>query len=507
MPRNPRLLIAALATIALVAGCGTSSGPDDGGSILPPPPNTGPLLPFRVGSFGQDFAKGVGNDASGNGYVVSSFEGTVDFDPSSAANAKISFGGSDIALAKYRTDGSLAWVVQMGGGGADTPYDVKVGSNGAVYFVGYASAGALCSGQVVRNNGGRDAVIARVSAFGVCEWALGIGGTGDDEARSLVVEPNGDIVVTGTFRGTVDFDQGGGTGILVSRGLSDVFVARYSSSGTFKQVAQFGGADEDAGFALARTSDGDIVAGGEFRGIATFGSALAPVILGSVGESDFFLARLAPSLGVQWAIRGGGPGADAVGTDGIIVAPNGTLIVSGNFSGVADFDPSPGSVLLQSQGLSDVFVVRYDGSGVWSGLALRYGGPDNDWVQGSTRDAVGNMYFAGWFQGTVDFDPSGEAHVVESLGKAGASDGYLLSLGPEGEFRWVSPVGAAVGGAANFTITSGVSSSADGAIWAAGRFFGLADLDPGTEAVQVQSLGDADQFVVRYSAATGGLRR
>ena len=40
-----------------------------------------------------------------------------------------------------------------------------------------------------------------------------------------------------------------------------------------------------------------------------------------------------------------------------------------------------------------------------------------------------------------------------------------------------------------------------------GRFFGLADLDPSTGAVQVQSLGDSDQFVVRYAAGSGALRR
>ena len=508
MRRYPRLLTPfALAAIAFSTGCGSTTGVDGGGSILPPPPPSGPLLPFRIGSFGADFAKAVANDASGNGYVISSFSGTVDFDASGNANAKISFGGSDIALAKYRSDGTLSWVVQLGGSGADLPFDAKVASSGAVYYVGYANAGALCSGNVVRNAGGRDALIVRVSAVGVCEWALGIGGSGDDEARSLVIEPNGDVVVTGIFRGTVDFDLSGGTAILVSRGLSDVFVARYSSTGAFKQVVQFGGTEDDAGYALARTSEGDLIVGGEFRGIATFGSELAPVLLGSVGESDFFLARLAPSLGLQWAIRGGGPGPDLVSSNGIAVDANGTLLVTGTFNGVADFDPSSGSILLQSQGKTDVFLVRYDGTGVWSGLALRYGGNETDGVQAMTRDSFGNLYLAGWFQGNVDFDPSGEAHVVDALGKAGASDGYLLSLGQGGEFRWVSTVGAVIAGDANTTVTSGVSVTGDGGIWGVGRFFGLADLDPSSEAVQVQSLGDADQFVVRYAAGTGKLRR
>ncbi|MES2123208.1 MAG: hypothetical protein V4503_00830 [Gemmatimonadota bacterium] len=507
MPRFPRLLVSLLATTVLLPGCRAPFEPDTG-IVLPPPPGPpGPLLPFRIGAFGDDYAKAVAVDGSGNGFVVSTFNGTVDFDPSTGASSKISQGGTDIALGKYRNDGSLSWAVSFGGAGADIAYDVKLSSGGAAYIAGYQSGGVLCNGKVVPNAGGRDLLIARISALGVCDWALGVGGTLDDEARNIVVEPNGDVVVTGLFRGTVDFDPGAGAATLISRGGSDVFVARYGADGSFKQVVQFGGVDEDAGGAIARTSDGDIVVGGEFRGNATFGSPAAPVVLVSAGENDYFVARLATSLGLQWAVRGGGTGADLVGPGGIAVDPNGTIVVAGSFSGVADVDPSPGTVLLTSFGLSDVFVVRYDGAGVWSGLARRYGGAGSDGVQSLAIDASSNLYLAGWFQGSVDFDPGAGVSIVNGLGTTGAADGYVLSLDPAAELRWVAPVGAVIAGDANFTIASGVALTGDGAVWAVGRFFGLADLDPGTTAVQVQSLGGADQWVARYEAQTGLLRR
>ena len=502
-----RLIPAAIVAIAVV-GCGAPFEPDTGGSTLPPPPPpAGPSLPFRVGSFGADFAKAVATDPTGNAYVISSFTGTVDFDPGSGTRARISRGGNDIALAKYRTDGSLAWATSLGGTGADIPYDVKLASSGSLYLAGYASTGVSCNGLVVPNAGGRDAFIARVSALGSCEWAIAVGGALDDEARNLVVEPNGDVVVTGLFRGTVDFDPGAGTALLTARGGSDGFVARYSSGGAFRQVVQFGGLDDDAGSTITRTLDGDLLVGGEFRGSATFGSALAPAILVSAGENDYFVARLATSLGLLWAIRGGGAGADLVSANGIVADPNGTVLVAGTFSGAADVDPAASVVLLTSQGLTDVFVVRYDGSGVWSGLARRFGGSGSDGVQGFARDASGNLYLAGWFQGSVDFDPGAGVQLRSALGTAGAADGYLLSLDLSGDFRWVSPVGAVIAGDANFSLTSGVAAPGDGSVWAVGRFFGFADLDPGATAVLLQSLGDADQFVARYDAGTGALRR
>lgn len=505
MSRNLRLLIAA---VAVLLGCRAPFEPDPVGVIPPPPPGpSGPLLPFRLGSFGADFAKAVAVDPGGNAYVTSSFSNTVDFDASSVASAKISQGGTDIAVAKYATDGSLAWVVAFGGVGADIPYDVKVMSNGTSYVVGYQSGGVLCSGKVAQNVGGRDAFIARISPVGVCEWAIGIGGALDDEARNILVEPNGDVVVTGLFRGSVDFDPGSGATVLISRGGSDVFVARYSNSGTFKEVVQFGGTEDDTGTAIAPTTDGDLLVGGEFRGSATFGSPLAPIVLVSAGANDFFVLRLATALGLQWAIRGGGSGADLVGTGGIVADPNGTIVVTGSFSGTADIDPGPGTVLLTAQGLSDVFLVRYDGAGIWSGLARRFGGDGNDGVQSFGRGSDGSLYLAGWFQGNVDFDPGAGVKALNSSGTAGAADGYLLSLDPAGDFRWVAPVGSVIAGDANFTIASGLAVTGDGAVWAVGRFFGLADLDPGTTAVQAQSLGDADQWVARYETTSGLLRR
>ncbi|MEO5800312.1 MAG: hypothetical protein ABIS00_12820 [Gemmatimonadales bacterium] len=499
---------AAIAAVVFVLGCRAPFEPDPVGVIPPPPPGPpSPLLPFRLGSFGADFAKAVAVDPSGSAYVTSSFSNTLDFDPGSSNVSKISQGGTDIAIAKYWTDGSLAWVLSFGGVGADIPYDVKVMPNGTSYVVGYQSGGALCSGKVIPNAGGRDAFIARISPAGVCEWALGIGGTLDDEARNLTVEPNGDIVVTGAFRGSVDFDAGGGATVLVSRGGSDVFVARYSAAGAFQQVVQFGGIDDDAGSAIARTSEGDLIVGGEFRASATFGSALAPVVLVSAGVSDYFVTRLATGLGLQWAIRGGGTGTDLIGTGGIIADPNGTILVTGLFSDVADVDPGPSTVLLTSQGLSDIFLVRYDGAGVWSGLAQRIGGTGSDGVQGFARGSDGNLYLSGWFQGEVDFDPGSAVKALNSSGTSGAADGFVLSLSQAAEFRWVAPVGSVIAGDANFSIASGLAVTGDGAVWAVGRFFGLADLDPATTAVQVQSLGDADEWVVRYQAANGTLLR
>lgn len=509
MISSPVLRAAVLATASVVAlaACRSDFEPDPTGPVTPPPPPSSPgTVPFRVGSFGTDYAKGVAVDAFGAAYVVSYFGGTVDFDPGTSNTSKISQGGSDIALAKYTATGAFAWAASLGGPGSELPFDVRLAPGGAVYVTGYAGAGVVCNGKEVPNAGGRDILLARFTATGTCQWAIAIGGTKDDEGRALAVDPvSGDAIVTGLFRGQVDFNPGAGTANLTARGGSDGFIARYGADGSYKNVAQFGGTDDDEGTAIARTAEGDFIVGGDFRGVATFGSALAPQLLTSLGESDFFVARYENGLGLQWAGGSGGAGVDLLG--GIAIEPSGTILVAGMFSGSADVAPGPANVTLVSQGASDVFLARYDGAGFYSGLAKRFGGSGADGVTSLRVDLGGNIYLGGWFQGSVDFDPGAGVHVLNAQGTAGAGDAYVLALDASTGFRWVAPVGAVISGDASIAIAAGLALTGDDAIWAVGRFFGRADLDPGAGAVTVQSLGDADQWVARFEAGSGVLRR
>lgn len=496
-------------TLVVLAGCRGSFEPDVTGPVTPPPPPVAvPNIPFRVGAFGPDYATGVVVDGFNSALVVGYFQGSVDFDPGTSAVVRSSIGPADGAVAKYRDDGSLAWVTNFGGTGADLPSDIALTADGGVVVTGTITSGTLCSGRPVTIVGARDAFLMKLAASGTCIWAIAIGGTSDvDEGRDVFVEPNGDILVAGAFAGTVDFDQGAGAALLTSRGGTDAYVARYSSDGLFKTVAQFGGLDNDAGSALTRTATGDVIVGGEFNGTATFGNGASPLLLISAGESDFFLAQLAPSLGVQWAVRGGGTGAEYLTHNGILIEPGGTLVVTGMFSGTADLDGGTGAALVISQGGTDVFLARFGVAGQYAGFARRFGGAGSDGVQGLAIDADNGFYLSGWFSESVDFDPGSGVALRTAQGTGGAADAYLLAVTAAGDLRWINTLGAVVGGDASVSIGSGVGLTSDGALWAVGRFFGRADLDPGTEAIFGQSLGDADQFVIRVERATGVLRR
>jgi len=84
-------------------------------------------------------------------------------------------------------------------------------------------------------------------------WAVNPVGIGRDEGQAVTVDGVGNAYVTGNFESIVDFDPGPGTFNLTSVGGSDIFVAKYSSSGALVWARRAGGATP--GFATDNARD------------------------------------------------------------------------------------------------------------------------------------------------------------------------------------------------------------------------------------------------------------
>lgn len=109
------------------------------------------------------------------------------------------------------------------------------------------------------------------------------------------------------------------------------------------------------------------------------------------------------------------------------------IILSGIFRDVSDFDPSDETHLLDGGRLGDAIFGKYsksDGSLIW---ARQYGTPaGSDQGRGAIADpATGNIYVAGDFTHTVDFNPGRPGGELTS---GGGTDGFLLKLDANGNY-------------------------------------------------------------------------
>lgn len=492
-----------LALAVSTAACGPFVPDPTGPGGETNPPTASWAIPFKLGT--TEPLEGRGIAVVDQGVVLTGwFSGTVDFDPRTTRAGKQSFGGQDIAVARYAFDGSLTWVSSFGGSGSDVPTAIAATPDGGTVVVGYGSGGGLCGTTVATTHGGRDALVLKYSPTGECQWVRLVGGVDDDEARAVAVDADGTLSVVGQFTGTADFDGAGGTQ-LPSFGQSDGFLLRLTPNGETIGVVRGGGTGPDRfnGVAIAPNHDVSVV--GEFSGTASFGSTLAPVVLQSVGGSDGVVARYTALLGLRWAVPLGGTLEDRA--IGVAHDAAGDVLVAGTFEATADLDPSGHAALVVSQGAADIFLTRYNGStGQWGNLARAIGGTGSEGVSRLVAPSTGRLLLTGFFQGAVDFDPSAAARVTVARGSGGAGDGFLLGLDGQANYGWVVPIGGTVGGEGNLSILSDASVDPSGRVWTTGRFFGRADFDPSGEAAELVALTGSNLFVSRYFLDDGAIR-
>ncbi len=209
-----------------------------------------------------------------------------------------------------------------------------------------------------------------------------------------------------------------------------------------------------------------------------------------------FMLALAPSLALAaggdfvYAKQFGGSGNEygkSVATDA-----SGNVYTVGYFSGTVDFDPGAGTANLTSSGSDDVFISKIDSSGnhVW---AKNIGSTSTDQAFSVATDSSGNVYVAGMFRNTVDFDPgAGTAYIAS----AGVNDIFVLKLDSSGNYVWAKRMG---GTGADYAYSVIVDS--DGSVYSAGYFNGTADFDPGAGTANLTSAGIIDAFVSKLDSS------
>ena len=126
---------------------------------------------------------------------------------------------------------------------------------------------------------------------------------------------------------------------------------------------------------------------GLINGSATFGQGeVNQTTLNSAGIDDIFVAKYDSAGLLQWVRRAGGTGSD----QGISIAVDGSdIYLTGFFNGTATFGQGQtNQTTLNSAGIDDIFVTKYDSAGVLQWVR-RAGGTGSDQGVGIAVDGSG----------------------------------------------------------------------------------------------------------------------
>jgi hypothetical protein len=162
-----------------------------------------------------------------------------------------------------------------------------VDGSGNIVMTGSFSGTVNFGGSSLTSLGSWDIIVAKYTAGGGHVWSKRFGGTSLDAAYGVAIDGSDNVALTGYFVGGVDF--GGGT--LTGGGSYDIFVAKLSSTGTHISSQGFGAQDADIGYGIATDPvTGEITTTGYFYGTINLDTAT----LVSAGLYDVFLLKISP---------------------------------------------------------------------------------------------------------------------------------------------------------------------------------------------------------------------
>ncbi len=415
-----------------------------------------------IGRFYSDRALSVVIDGQDNKYIGGHFTDTVDFDLGAGtairACAPDGYGRGNAFLLKLNAADNFSKVITLGDYSLYSYVGIssmKKDAAGNLLVLGYFSGTVDFDLDTTVNNGiyptgGNAYFLLKLDAnenfLWVKQWensfSAGSGNGEVEEGPAMTIDASNNICIAGRYKEVIDFDPDTSSFILASTAPSG-YVLKFDSNGDFLWVKDIKVDTAGAsGLVYPRSisvdASGNFYVSGEFMGTADFNpDTVATSILSDTVQKGFLL-KLTANGSFQWAKKIGGMDNSPIYSYNYAnaVAVNGAsdVLVAGSFMGTITM----GSTTLTSNGYSDIFIAKLDASGnyIW---AKSIGNTwDGERATRITLDASDNIYLAGTYSGTLDFNPGAGAYIITSNG---STDAYLCKLNTAGDFRWAKSFG------------------------------------------------------------------
>ncbi len=249
----------------------------------------------------------------------------------------------------------------------------------------------------------------------------------------------------------------------------------------------WGGSGDDVSRDVAVDSRDRIFTVGYFEGTVDFDPGPDEFSISSNGSDDAFLNVFKPDGEFITALTWGSVQHESALT--LAIDDEDSIYIAGCFYGPCDFDPGPGEYILVPESKSDAYLLKLDSKleFVW---AVSWGGDSWEHAWCLALDDSLNVYVAGYFCSTVDFDPGPD--VVEYTSN-GDWDCYVSKFDSSGDFIWANTWGSSLLDVACYIITE-----KDDRVFIVGTFKDIVDFAPGGDVDEHRSNGEDDVFLTVY---------
>jgi hypothetical protein len=310
-----------------------------------------------------------------------------------------------IFFANYTNAQTYNWVNQAGGLVWDDVKCSHLGNDNGTVITGMFSGTATFGTSSLTSLAYQDAFVAKYDQTGNVLWAKAIGGASEqDWGYKVTTDNNNNVLVTGYFQSNVLRFTPTDSLIKSSPSFRNVFVAKYSSTGTFIWAKVIGGSTTaafiTATFITTDNSNNIIVSGSYTKTIECNGT-----LLPATNGANIFMSKYDGNGTLIWA-KAGVSSAQCWFADMTCDASN-NIYATGKISKQITF----GAVSSTQVSGDQLAIAKFDGNGIMQWISL-YGDSlsastsDNNFDCGSSIkvDNANNIFIGGSILDTFYLD-------------------------------------------------------------------------------------------------------
>jgi hypothetical protein len=456
------------------------------------------------GTVNADEVSEIAMDAAGNVYTTGYYNGTVDFDPGPGVfNYTAVAGWSNAYISKLDAQGNFVWAKSIGNSSRLHTGSITAGANGTVYICGgFAGTVDFDPGAGTFNLTANAIVgglynsffIVKLDANGNFVWAKNFAGNGNISyflLSDIAVDAAGNVFTTCGFKGTMDFDPGAGTYNLTATAVSgtvygNIFISKLDAGGNFVWAKSVTGTNDVSVGSILVDSFGNVYSSGSFKGTGDFDPGAGTFNLTPASTyHNAYISKLDMNGNFVWAKSFQGTYSVCYS---MTMDATGNIYTSGTFDGTVDFDPGSSTYNIAATP-NNIFVSKLTANGnfIW---AKNFGGSYHE----MNGDAAGNVYMAGTFGTTVDFDPGPGVYNLTAI--PGNNTGFISKLNASGNFEWARSFNDSNG----FNAFRGISVNASGMVNMTGVFSKTMDFDLGPGVFNLTHTGYYDIFILQFNS-------
>lgn len=321
------------------------------------------------------------------------------------------------------------------------------------------------------------------------QWASSFGNANNDNSSTMDIDPSGNIFVGGGYFNT---SLTIGSNILGNAGGGDVYIAKYSPTGTVMWAQNISGSGADYMGSISTGTNGNVYVCGSFDSPTLNVGGYTLTRSGTL--SNIFIACYSNAGAVLWAYSYGNDTSpySATAKSCAYSTSENCLYVTGSFTGTLTIGST---TLTNATTNADLFLAKYSiasfsAAPVW---AIKTGGSSaGDYGNSVKVDNSANVFIGGTFAPVT-----GSTSVIGvSVTSQGGQDGFVAKYNSAGTFQWTKTFGSTSGSDYVNNIALDPSSN----VYVCGSYLNASLIFP-TGSYTLTSIGANDGYFAKFNSS------